>query len=108
MGIFGFCRARASIVDLFGRQLLDTGTTLLEALIEIGLQEELFCLEGCGTELSELSVLFRRAGFRPRETCARVVAYEKPHSDQVFHPSLRWTFSHAEALLHEQTPATQV
>ncbi len=92
---------RASIVDLFGLGLEDVGISLLEALIEEGRREDWVCVEGYCSDGSELNALFRRAGFRPRERSARVVAYERPGgpAGTLLNSGLRWAFSQVEVMI---------
>jgi hypothetical protein len=69
---------RASICDLFGRDLEETGLALLSAAIEACRRKNVVCLEGHSSETSDLKPIFLAAGFRPREIAARIVAYAKP------------------------------
>jgi hypothetical protein len=91
----------ASIVDLFGDRLADVGTALLDAVIEMSRGQNIQALHGFCSEGSGLSHLFESVGFRPRETVARVVAYEKPTdaNAQILRPDLVWAFSQVEQLI---------
>jgi hypothetical protein len=82
---------RASIMDLFGMHLSDVGSDLLGALIDVGRREGLACLEGYLSEDACLNSVFARAGFRPRERAARIVAYTKPASS-ILNSGARWSF----------------
>jgi len=82
---------RASIMDLFGIQLLDVGSDLLEALVDLGRREGLTCLEGYLSKDSCLNSVFARTGFRPREKAARIVAYTKP-ANSILNSGARWSF----------------
>ena len=68
---------RASILDLFGRELEKVGPALLVAAIQTCRNKKLLCLEGHCSAASELRPLFERVGFRAREVTARVVPYAK-------------------------------
>jgi hypothetical protein len=88
---------RASILDLFGRNLEEVGLPLLSAAIEVCHRKNVVCLEGYCSETSELKAIFHDAGFRAREMTARVVAYAKasgPFGLQT--SSLSWPLGQAE------------
>ncbi len=89
-----------AICDLFGSQLADVGRPLLDAVIEIGRRQKMQGVYGYCVEGSPLGQLLRRAGFRPRERAARVVAYEKQYGQIGSHlnSGLRWDFSQVELL----------
>jgi len=89
-----------AIADLFGLQLAEVGRSLLEAVIEIGRRNNSLGVYAYLAEGSELSRIFRSAGFRPRERCARVVAYEKSNGRTFEHlnTGLRWAFSQVELM----------
>lgn len=92
---------RASVVDLFGRDLPEVGLVLLQALIEICRREKMVGVEGYCSEESELAPLFERVGFRRRERGARVVAYAKPNNaaGQVIRSGARWALNQVDMLL---------
>jgi hypothetical protein len=91
---------RASVVDLFGRDLPEVGLTLLQALIEICHREKMAAVEGYCSEESDLAPLFKRAGFRRRERGARVVAYAKPDNGagQVI-SNARWALNQVDMIV---------
>jgi len=95
--VFG---TRASIVDIFGRDLPIAGLALLEAAIDVCRREKLSCMEGYCTEASGIAPLFRRAGFSLRERAARVVAYSgnKQLSGKIL-DGVRWALSQVEIML---------
>jgi hypothetical protein len=78
-------------MDLFGFQLPDVGSNLLDALIDLGCREGLSCLEGYLSEANWLKSVFARAGFRPRERAARIVAYSEPANPR-FNCGASWSF----------------
>ncbi len=82
---------RATVMDLFGFQLPDVGSNLLDALIDLGCREGLSCLEGYLSEANWLKSVFARAGFRPRERAARIVAYSEPANPR-FNCGASWSF----------------
>ena len=89
---------RASVLDLFGRELNAAGLPLLGAAVELCRQRKVFCLEGYCTEASELKPLFEAAGFRAREKAASVVAYAQSGeiSGSNWSSSVSWPLGHAE------------
>jgi hypothetical protein len=91
----------ASVIDLFGVDLHQNGSSLLEAVIEVCRKENVSSVHGFSSESNELSALFRNAGFSARERLARVVAYEKPngHRSRLLSPGLHWAFSQNEIML---------
>lgn len=90
----------ATLLDVFGIELLEVGPALLDAVVEICRKESASSLHGfCSTE-SELVPLFRRMGFTRRERNSQIVAYTKGDSALAGLPSgLRWMFSQIEVLL---------
>lgn len=94
-------RSRVRILDLFGSELARAGRGLLEAMIEICRREQAQSLYGNAAPESELGVLLKSAGFRPRERNARVVAYEKPggKNGKGLLPGLHWAFGQVELFL---------
>lgn len=89
-----------AILDLFGRNLPEVGCALLEAVAEIGVRDNIYGIYGNIAEGSDLSRLFRSAGFRPRERAARVVSYEKTNGHAgILNAGLRWGFSQIELML---------
>src|SRR5579863_769656 len=92
--------AIASIVDLFGRDLSDAGTSLLEAVIEVCRRENVNSVHGFCSSESELKPLFERVGFRPRERAVRVVAHAKQTdaASNLLNGGLRWIFGQVEIL----------
>jgi hypothetical protein len=97
---FTTCEGRAYIGDLFGLELDTTGPALLEATIDICRQESTSSLHGFCSEGSELRPLFAHAGFRPRDTEARVVPYEKSNGPgKLLTDSLRWTFGYVDLMV---------
>ena len=92
-------RKRAYISDPFGLQLDTVGAALLGAAIESCRRERVFSLHGYCTSHSELSALFRKAGFRRREKTATVVAYEKPNgAARTSNHGLNWTFTQMDQM----------
>ncbi len=91
----------ALIADLFGRQLSEAGAALLGAAIEVCRQENCLTLQGFCSAENELSQLFRNAGFHPRETAARVVAYERPNNrtGKLLNSGVHWAFSQVEMMV---------
>jgi hypothetical protein len=89
---------RASVLDLFGRELSTAGLPLLGAAVEFCRRRKVFCLEGYCTDASELKPLFEGAGFRAREKAASVVAYAKSGelSGRNWSSSVSWPLGHAE------------
>lgn len=88
-------KQRASILDLFGRELNRAGRPLLGAAIQICRKKNVLCLEGHCSEASELRLLFEAAGFRAREVTARVVPYAKKG---VLESVVRWPMGQADLL----------
>jgi hypothetical protein len=92
---------RASIVDIFGCPSSEVALPLLQAMIDLCSREDRMCIEGYCSEASELGTFFQRAGLRPRERAARIVAYSNPNGQT--HPQLnsglRWAFSQVEIML---------
>jgi hypothetical protein len=89
---------RASILDLFGRNLADTGLTLIDAATEICHRRNVTCMEGYCSDASELKPLFESARFRARETAARVVAHAKSDDSggSILNRSIVWPLGAAE------------
>lgn len=89
---------RASVLDLFGRELSSAGLPLLSAAVESCRLRKVFCLEGYCTDCSELKPLFEAAGFRARERAASVVAYTKSGgvSRNNLSSTVSWPLGHAE------------
>jgi hypothetical protein len=91
----------ASLVDLFGRQLSVVGKPLLKTVIEVCRRENVSSVNGFCSHDSELRTLFTNAGFRPRETNARVVAYARPgdQAGKLLSSGAQWAFSQVEVML---------
>lgn len=89
---------RASVLDLFGRELSSVGLPLLSAAIELCRLRKVFCLEGYCTDSGELKSVFEAAGFHAREKAASVVAYAKSAGLPGSHwsSSVSWPLGHAE------------
>jgi len=89
------------VLDLFGPQISNVGPSLLEAAVSVCGQAEMHSLYGFCSEASELELLFRASGFRPRERIARVVAYENQEGQtgRLLNPGLRWPFTQVEVRL---------
>ena len=90
----------ATLVDLFGLELCQVGTPLLEALIDICRRENTHAVHGYCSEGSELKSLFKSSGFHPREKAAGVVPYAKPDTatHKLLDNGLRWSFGRVEWL----------
>lgn len=91
----------ASLVDLFGLELLEAGLTLLEAAVDICRAEGVssfhaFCSSDC-----EFKPLFETLGFRPRERNSRVVVYAKSGLTAAngSGSKMRWAFGQVEVML---------
>jgi Acetyltransferase (GNAT) domain len=98
---FTTCEGRAYIGDLFGLELAATGPALLDAAIDVCRRESISSLHGFCSEDSGLRTLFVEAGFRPRETEARVVPYEKSDggSAKLLSDGLRWSFGSVDLMI---------
>ena len=96
-----FANGTADILDLFGSQMQSVGPSLLEAAVSLCRQAGLHSIYAFCSEESELKLLFRDRGFRPRERIARVVAYENQdkQAGPLLKPGLRWPFSPVEVRL---------
>jgi hypothetical protein len=87
----------AWIADFFGRDIADFGTSLLDAIIEIGRREKLvridaFCCRGCA-----FGSLLEVVGFRPRQRIFSVVPYENGNgTSDILHRNLVWPFGSFE------------
>jgi hypothetical protein len=98
--VFWVQDGNAYIWDLFGLQLPSVGAALLEAAIDVCKRQKLSAVYGVCSPASGLSSLFERAGFRPRERDARIVAYENSSQDgKLLHPNLCWDFTEVEIML---------
>ncbi len=90
----------ATLVDLFGHNIADTGIALLEAVIETCHDEDVAVLHGFCSDASDLEELFQNLGFRRREIAARVVGYEKPHAtEKLLTSDIQWDFGHVELMV---------
>jgi hypothetical protein len=91
---------RASIVDVFGRDLAQVGITLLEAAIAECRRRNLTSLEGYCSPESELSRLFKEIGFRLRHRAVLIVAYAKPGDPlgAQLSSDLNWAFNQVEIM----------
>jgi len=89
----------AWIVDLFGRDLLSVGRTLLEAVIDVCRRERVIRIDVLCSVESDLKSLVESAGFRARERVYRVVAYENARqAPQLLNSGLRWAFTNSEVM----------
>ncbi len=91
----------ATLVDLFGLELHETGLALLETAIEVCRRETVSSFHGFCSQDSELKQLFKSAGLRPRERNSRVVAYTKPGdlAAKELDSGMRWAFGQVEVML---------
>jgi len=91
-----------SIVDLFGRDLPQTGPPLLAAVVEIARRENMRAVHCYSSRTVPLASLFADLGFRPRERAMRVVAYAKAGeaaAEALTSPALKWDFAQVETLV---------
>jgi hypothetical protein len=97
---------RALIGDLFGRRLPEAGLALLNAMIEVCRRKGVVCLEGYCSETSALKPLFEAAGFRARESTARIVAYAKSEASNghALSSSVSWPVGPAEVIAYLWPP----
>lgn len=86
---------RATILDLFGRELNEIGLALLDAALDECRRKDVVCLEGYSSDTSGLKAIFRAAGFSARERAARVIAYSKPNGS-LGGMQVSWPFGQAE------------
>jgi len=91
----------ASLVDLFGHELPNAGTALLDAVIQICTQKKVSSIHAFCSEASELRYLLTGLGFRRRERSSRVVAYARPDDciGKLVHSGQQWTFNQVEVML---------
>ena len=90
----------ASLVDLFGQDLGETGIDLLDAAIHICRREGLSSLHASCSADSDLTTVLASAGFRRRECSSRVVAYAGPNENgSQLLTGQKWEFGKVEVML---------
>jgi hypothetical protein len=90
----------ASLVDLFGHDIGDTGLDLLDAAIHVCRREGMSSFQATCSGDSALKAVLLNAGFRRRESNSRVVAYagKSGFETQLF-TRQKWAFSKVEVML---------
>ena len=90
----------ACLVDLFGRDIDETGVDLLEAMIDLCRHEGVSSIHASCSEESELTSVIASTGFRRRERTSRVVAYVGAGDEnQQLLKGQKWTFGKVEVML---------
>jgi len=83
--------------DLFGRDLNECGSALLEAAVDICHRQKIVRLDALCSSVSSLRPLLERVGFRPRERVYRVVPYENTsQTPKLLNSDLEWAFTNFE------------
>jgi hypothetical protein len=91
----------ATLIDLFGLDLSESGLALLETAVAVCRREGASCFHGFCSADSEVRQLFAVLGLRPRERNSRVVAYTKPKNSNArpVDSDMRWAFGQVEVML---------
>jgi hypothetical protein len=98
--LFLYSDGIASLVDLFGHNLSETGADLLDAAIHVCRRAGVSSLHASCSADSDLATVLASTGFRRRECSSRVVAYAGTSGPQnQLITGQKWAFGKVEVML---------